>query len=101
MTGSGLDSALNDLAKFVSKGPASVTLARVRNALDVTFVLLPKFTKLAFTAACEPLRIATRLTGQMLFRWRVLSEDGLPVICSNGVPVGADRLRGGHCGSAA
>jgi transcriptional regulator GlxA family with amidase domain len=53
-------------------------------------VLLPKFTMLAFSSAIEPLRMANQLTQQVLFRWTVLSDDGGPVACSNGVPVMVD-----------
>lgn len=59
-------------------------------ALDVTFVLLPKFTMLAFSAAIEPLRMANQLTGQVLFRWQVMSGDAAPVACSDGVAVMAE-----------
>jgi transcriptional regulator GlxA family with amidase domain len=75
---------------FVAKGVAHVDLARVAEPVPVSFVLLPKFTMLAFSSAIEPLRIANQLTSQTLFRWQVLSADGAPVTCSNGVPVGAD-----------
>ena len=78
------------IAKFVAKGVAHVTLPAGAEPLVVTFVLLPKFTMLAFSAAIEPLRIANQLTGQALFRWAVLSDNGNPVACSNGVPVGSD-----------
>jgi AraC family transcriptional regulator, glycine betaine-responsive activator len=81
---------MNDRAKFISKGPAHVTLEAVPATLDVAFVLLPKFTMLAFTSAIEPLRMANQLTGQVLFRWTVLSDDGQPVACSNGVRVMVD-----------
>lgn len=80
---------------YVARGVAHVTLPPVAEPLAVSFVLLPKFTMLAFSAAIEPLRIANQLTGQILFRWQVLSEDGGPVACSNGVPVMADGVWGG------
>ena len=81
---------MNDIAKFVAKGSAHVTLPQRPEPLDVAFVLLPKFTMLAFSSAIEPLRMANQLTQQVLFRWQVLSEDGAPVACSNGVPVMVD-----------
>ena len=63
----------------------------------ISFVLLPQFTLLAFSSAIEPLRMANQLTGQVLFQWQTLSHDGLPVPCSNGVPIMVDdawpRLR--------
>ncbi len=72
---------------FVAKGVAHVGLARTGEPLNVTFVLLAKFTLLAFSAAVEPLRMANQLTGQELFRWQVLTEDGAPMACSNGLQV--------------
>ena len=78
---------MNDIAKFVAKGSAHVTLPAGVEPLDVAFLLLPKFTMLAFSSAIEPLRMANQLAQQVLFRWQVLSDDGLPVACSNGVPV--------------
>jgi AraC family transcriptional regulator, glycine betaine-responsive activator len=55
---------MNGRAKFLAKGPAHVTLlvpqASLPAALDVAFVLLPRFTMLAFALAIEPLRIANR-----------------------------------------
>ena len=81
---------MNDIAKFVAKGSAHVTLPGRPEPLDVAFVLLPKFTMLAFSSAIEPLRMANQLTQQVLFRWQVLSEDGAPVACSNGVPIMVD-----------
>lgn len=80
--------------KFVAKGVAHVVIPPVPEPMQVTFVLLPKFTMLAFSAAIEPMRIANQLTGQILFRWQVLSADGQPVACSNGVPVMVDGAFG-------
>ena len=75
---------------YVAKGVAHVVLAQGAEPVMVTFVLLPKFTMLAFSAAVEPLRMANQLTGQVLFRWQVLTEDGAPMACSNGLKVVAD-----------
>lgn len=79
-----------EASKFVARGVAHVPLPKVTEPVSVTFVLVPKFTMLAFTSAIEPLRVANQLTGQILFRWQTCSEDGKPVACSNGVPVVAD-----------
>jgi transcriptional regulator GlxA family with amidase domain len=79
-----------DSSRFVAKGVAHVEIAQAAEPVEVTFVLVPKFTMLAFAAAIEPMRIANQLTGQMLFRWQTLSADGQPVACSNGVPVVVD-----------
>jgi transcriptional regulator GlxA family with amidase domain len=81
---------MSDEQKYVAKGSAHVKVPAGVQPLSVTFVLLPKFTMLAFSSAIEPLRMANQLTQQVLFRWQVLSDDGLPVACSNGVPVVVD-----------
>lgn len=81
---------MTETRSFIAKGVAHVELPAAVETLPVTFVLLPKFTMLAFSSAIEPLRIANQLTGKALFNWRVLSEGGGPVECSNGVPVGVD-----------
>jgi AraC family transcriptional regulator, glycine betaine-responsive activator len=81
---------LADMRRFVPQGAAHVEIPAGPAPLQVSFVLLPKFTMLAFSSAIEPLRMANQLTQQVLFRWQVLSDDGLPVACSNGVMVMAE-----------
>ena len=54
------------------------------------FLLVPNFSMAAFTNAIEPLRIANRLSGRALYEWEILSVDGGPVSCSNGVTVQTD-----------
>lgn len=82
--------APSDALRYVAKGSAHVTVTAGLEPVDVAFVLLPKFTMLAFSSAIEPLRMANQLTQQVLFRWSVYSDDGAPVVCSNGVPVMVD-----------
>ena len=84
-----------DTTRFVAKGVAHVEIPAPAAPVPVTFVLLPKFTMLAFSSAIEPLRIANQLTGHILFQWQTLSMDGQPVACSNGVPIMVDgAIRG-------
>ena len=85
---------MSDAQKYVAKGSAHVMLPGHPEPLDVAFVLLPKFTMLAFSSAIEPLRMANQLTQRVLFRWQVLSDDGGPVACSNGVPIMVDGAWG-------
>jgi transcriptional regulator GlxA family with amidase domain len=56
----------------------------------VDFLLVPKFSMMAFAAAVEPLRVANRLAGSELYRWRILTGDGKPVEASNGMSLIAD-----------
>lgn len=58
------------------------------------FVLLNQFSQLSFAAAIEPLRIANRMSGQVLYRWTLMSESGAPVACSNGTRIAADSALG-------
>ena len=48
------------------------------------FFLLRDFSHLAFSCALEPLRIANLVSGQPLYRWTLLSEDGKTATSSNG-----------------
>ncbi|MEM1385099.1 MAG: GlxA family transcriptional regulator [Pseudomonadota bacterium] len=54
------------------------------------FLLTPAFSLIAFAAAIEPLRHANRVARQSLYDWRVVSEDGASVECSNGTVLGVD-----------
>jgi transcriptional regulator GlxA family with amidase domain len=54
------------------------------------FVLMADFTLLSFAGAIEALRIANRASGRALYTWSLVSEDGLPVTCSNGVVFNVD-----------
>ena len=54
------------------------------------FFLVPSFTMMAFTSAVEPLRLANREAGRELYRWKLVSKDGLPVAASNGISVQVD-----------
>ncbi|MEI7598464.1 MAG: GlxA family transcriptional regulator [Aestuariivirga sp.] len=79
-----------DRDRFVSKGAAFFSLGQPAATRDFYFMMLPKMTMLAFSAAVEPLRIANQLTGKCLYRWYLLSEDALPVRCSNAVSIVVD-----------
>ncbi|MCG6656912.1 GlxA family transcriptional regulator [Halomonas campisalis] len=60
----------------------------------VGFLLLPRFSMMAFFAAVEPLRIANRISGRPLFDWTLISEDGEPVTASNGMTLIVDQAIG-------
>src|SRR6185437_12405303 len=55
----------------------------------IAFLLVPRFSMMAFAAAVEPLRSANRLSGSRLFEWQLVSADGDPVEASNGISVAA------------
>ncbi len=75
---------------FVPKGAASYRIEYDGSAREIYFLLLPKLTMLAFSAAVEPLRIANQVTNKELYRWFLITEDGRPVSCSNGIEITPD-----------
>ena len=52
---------------------------------EIGFLLVPRFSLMAFTAAVEPLRSANRMSGRELYRWRLFSADGEAVSASAGI----------------
>lgn len=84
------DGSAEDLERFVNKGASSFFIDGAHEPRDFYFLMLPKMTMLAFSAAVEPLRIANQLTGKCLYRWYLLSENGDPVQCSNGISIIVD-----------
>ena len=57
----------------------------------IGFLLLPRFSMMAFFSAVEPLRIANRIAGRPLFDWILISEDGAPVTASSGMTLVVDQ----------
>lgn len=57
----------------------------------IGFILLPRFSMIAFTAAVEPLRLANRVVGKALYAWPVFSLDGGPVVASNGLSLNPEE----------
>jgi transcriptional regulator GlxA family with amidase domain len=60
------------------------------------FLLLPRFSMIAFASAVEPLRSANRMSGRRLYDWRVHSVDGKGVRASNGLEVVPDAGMAGE-----
>ena len=75
---------------FIPKGAASFKINFNGPPKDFYFLLLPKMTLLAFSAAVEPLRIANQVAKKELYRWFTMTEDGAPVTCSNYVTITPD-----------
>ena len=67
------------------------TPARIDLPETLGFLLLPKFSMMAFVSAVEPLRVANRLAGAELYRWEIVSLDGTSIVASNGMALVADR----------
>jgi len=55
------------------------------------FLLVPDFTHIAFSCAIEPLRIANLISGQTLYEWSFMSENGHTEKASNEVVVQTHR----------
>lgn len=75
---------------FVPKGAASLQVAYDGPPKDFYFLLVPRLTLLAFSAALEPLRIANQVAGKELYRWYLMTQDGAAVRCSCGVMLTPD-----------
>ena len=60
------------------------------SATRVGFLLLDNFSMLAFSSAIEPLRMANQLSGDALYSWATVIENGEPVTCSNGINFQSD-----------
>ena len=77
----------NQIARAFSP---SLTVRQDQAARDIVFLLLPGFSTMAFASAIEPLRMANRMSGQILYTWRILSENGEYVHASNGIKMIVD-----------
>lgn len=63
---------------------------RTTDRQTILFLLVPKFSMIAFSSAIEALRLANRAVGKTVYEWRLVSEGGLPVEASNGVVINTD-----------
>ena len=61
---------------------------------EIVFALVPDYSFIAFSSAVEPLRMANRMRGEALYRWRIVSAGGGPVESSNGLVVQVDGSLG-------
>ena len=68
--------------------------ANAERTFRVAFVLVPRFSMIAFATAIEPLRLANRQAGRPLYSWHTLSLDGEPVRSSNGLQVEVEETSG-------
>lgn len=58
------------------------------------FLLLDKFSLIAFTSVIEPLRLANRFHGDPLYSWTLVSETGDTAMSSSGVELIVDGTMG-------
>jgi AraC family carnitine catabolism transcriptional activator len=59
-------------------------------SLEIAVLLLPRFSLMALASVLEPFRIANRLTGRELYRWRFVSPEAGPIEASSGLPITAE-----------
>ena len=64
--------------------------ADIRHTTRFAFLLLNDFTLISMSSAIEPLRIANRVAGREIYRWRTLAETPGSVSASDGVSVDVD-----------
>jgi len=62
----------------------------------VGFLLQPNFTMLALSSAIEPMRMANQLSGEPLYCWTILSENGESIAASDGLKVEVDSAIKNH-----
>ncbi|MPZ09364.1 MAG: helix-turn-helix domain-containing protein [Kiloniellaceae bacterium] len=56
----------------------------------IALILLPRFSFLPFAGLVESFRLANRMSGRELYRWKLVSTDALPVAASNEVVLKVD-----------
>ncbi len=64
--------------------------ATATKPVHVVFVLLPRFSLLAFAAAVEALRVTNRITGRICYTWTLVGDGGAEAACSAGVAMRLD-----------
>jgi AraC family transcriptional regulator, glycine betaine-responsive activator len=65
----------------------------------VGFYLVPQFSMIAFSSAIETLRMANQVSGETLYEWSLISSDGQPVQCSNGMSIAVHHGTERHDGA--
>ncbi len=58
--------------------------------LDLDILVMPDTTLILVAAVIEPLWAANRVLGERLYRWRMVSADGDPVMTTSGIPIPVD-----------
>ncbi|HET7413369.1 MAG TPA: GlxA family transcriptional regulator [Pararhizobium sp.] len=62
------------------------------SCLDVTFLVLSGSSIMSIASAIDPLRAANRVEEREIFRWRIVSPDGKPIVTSGQTSIAAERL---------
>ncbi len=64
------------------------------NPQRLAFILLPKYSMIAFSSLIEPIRLANRESGSILFEWSCYSLNGEAVKASNNIMTKVDGAIG-------
>ena len=64
-------------------------LQRSTERLDIDLLVLPDANLILIASVIEPLRGANRISGSELYRWRLLTPDGAPVLTTSDIAVPA------------
>lgn len=62
----------------------------------IGFLLLNNFTMISLASAVEALRMANQLSGEELYAWYTLTEDGQPISASDGIKITPDASMYGN-----
>jgi transcriptional regulator GlxA family with amidase domain len=65
-------------------------LSPSNDVLDIDLLILPETNLLLIASVVEPLRGANRIAGRVIYRWRLFSPDGAPVVTTSNIPVPVD-----------
>lgn len=76
---------------YLNRVPRKMTVQERKEGREFIFLLIDKFSMIAFAAAVEPLRVANRMAREDIFTWSIVSESGGPISCSNGTTVMVDN----------
>ncbi|MBD9568985.1 GlxA family transcriptional regulator [Ensifer sp. ENS08] len=63
---------------------------RLQSVIEVSVVILPESSIMSLASVLDPMRAANRISGREVFRWRLLSADGKPVVLTCGVPIAVE-----------
>lgn len=58
--------------------------------LDITLLLIPESSMMSLASVLDVMRAANRISRRTLFRWKLITLDGLPATLSCGLPIHPD-----------
>ena len=76
---------------FLAEIFAYIASTMTNTPIKVTVLVLPGSTLMTFSSVIDPMRAANRLAGQPLFKWELVSFDGMAVRLTGGISVPVDN----------